>query len=102
MTTFGDLRVGDKIYVISHECYDFEPLVGTITKIVKTYDKGNKVHMLMDTKDIGSIEPEIENESESISWDGFRQYDIFADKELMSKRLLSHMRELSNFCFQEL
>lgn len=101
MKTFGQLQVGDKIYIIDNKCYSFEPNVDTIVGITKKYTK-NGVYMEIETEDLGTICPEINCEDNSIGWDSSACWDVYTDNEELTKRLLSKIEELSNFCLNEL
>ena len=106
--TFGELQIGDNIYVIDHESHSFLPMIGKIKKITKTYQErdygaGKHIHfeMEMDT-DLGTIIPELDSESDTISWDGDMYYDVYADKEEFQHRLMEKIEELTTFCLKEL
>lgn len=101
MKTFGQLQVGDKIYIIDNQSYSFEPNVDTIVGITKKYTE-NGVYMEIETESLGTICPEIDDEENSIGWDCSACWDVYVDKEHLTKRLLRKIEELSNFCLNEL
>jgi hypothetical protein len=99
--TFNDLNIGDKIYVINHESYFFEPMVGTITKVT-IIKVGKSVDMEIETDTLGTICPEIQSLNETTSWQSDCCWDIFVNKKDLEDILLNKIKSLSEFCLENL